>query len=426
MAAQKVHVHCILLPAELVRKKCWNVPDALYGAGRPTVRRSLSIQYPPNQMARNKLRFQKNIDFRYADRVPILFGVFARYFLNEFGIDFDEYFRDAETQFHWQLEFQKWAIENIPDDRCQEPVVTVGPDFENVMNTSAFGGHVEWLAENPPRARPTIRHPDEVRRVRIPEIHEGFWAKYVSWWQAMTDLAKETKVTFNGQPGRVAVLPLGIQWIGPHMVAIDLVGDDFYWWMLEYPEACHELLNTITNGLLHAETCFRRLDRSARPNFAVAEDSAQIISAQLFREFCVPYDNRLFDALGSGMRDGRGMHMCGKSDHLHATLIEQERITSFQLFGHPVKPAIAAKNLGGRCRLWGNLDPLLLLDGPKEKIRQATTEFLEALAPCGGIVIGDGANICPRTPLENLAVLRETAEEYTRKRPSLFDPLHLD
>ena len=372
-------------------------------------------------MARNKLRFQRHPDFRYADRVPVLFGVFARYYLEEFGLNFDEYFRDPETQFHWQLQFQKWAIENIPDDRCQEPVVTVGPDFENVMNTSAFGGHVEWLAENPPRVRPTIRHPDEVGRVRISEVHEGFWAKYLLWWQKMTDLAKETEVTFNGQPGRVAVLPLGVQWIGPHMVAIDLVGDDFYWWMLECPKACHQLLETITNGLYRAETSFRRLDPRARANFAVAEDSAQIMSAELFREFCVPYDNRLFDAFGSGMRDGRGMHMCGKSDHLHTTLLEDERITSFQLFGHNVTPAVARENLGGKCYLWGNLDPMLLLDGPMEKIREAAVEFLEALGPCRGILLGDGANVCPGTPLEHLAVVSEAAERYARERPELFD-----
>jgi len=115
----------------------------------------------------------------------------------------------------------------------------VGPDFENVLNTSAFGGHVEWRAENPPRARPTIRQPDEVRQLRIPEIHEGFWAKYVRWWQTMTDLARETAVTFNGQPGRVAVLPLGVQWIGPHMIAIDLKNPEHPLAALPLKESCH-------------------------------------------------------------------------------------------------------------------------------------------------------------------------------------------
>jgi uroporphyrinogen-III decarboxylase len=385
------------------------------------MRHSVSIEYPQDSMCRNKLRFEKHYDFRYADRVPILFGVFARSYLKEFGIDFDEYFRSAETQFQWQLKFQKWAIENIHDDRCQDPVITVGPDFENVLNTSAFGGHVEWRAETPPRARPTIHHPDQVRQLRIPEINEGFWAKYVSWWQTMTELAKETAVTFNGEPGRVVVAPLGIQWIGPHMMAIDLVGDDFYWWMLEYPEACHQLLDTLTKGLIHAETRFRQIDHSPRPNCAVAEDSAQIMSAELFRQFCVPYDNRLFDAFGDGLRDGRGMHMCGKSDHLHSVLIEKERITSFQLFGHNVTPRVAAKNLGGKCYLWGNLDPILLLEGPEEEIREAAAEFLDALGPCRGIVLGDGANVCPGTPLEHLAVVRDTAEQYAREKVELFD-----
>ena len=191
--------------------------------------------------------------------------------------------------------------------------------------------------------------------------------------------------------------------------------------MLECPKACHQLLETITNGLYRAETCFRRLDPRARANFAVAEDSAQIMSAELFREFCVPYDNRLFDAFGSGMRDGRGMHMCGKSDHLHTTLLEDERITSFQLFGHNVTPAVARENLGGKCYLWGNLAPMLLLDGPMEKIREAAVEFLEALGPCRGILLGDGANVCPGTPLEHLAVVSEAAERYARERPELFD-----
>jgi uroporphyrinogen-III decarboxylase len=217
------------------------------------------------------------------------------------------------------------------------------------------------------------------------------------------------------------VAPLGIQWIGPHMMAIDLVGDDFYWWMLEYPEACHRLLNTITSGLVHAETRFRQIDpHTPRPNFAVAEDSAQIMSAELFRQFCVPYDNRLYDAFGSGMRDGRGMHMCGKSDHLHSVLIEEERMTSFQLFGHNVTPRIAAKNLGGKCYLWGNLDPVLLLEGPEVKIREAAMDFLEALGPCHGIVLGDGANVCPGTPLSHLAAVRDTAEKYAGENPGLF------
>ena len=33
-------------------------------------------------------------------------------------------------------------------------------------------------------------------------------------------------------------------------------------------------------------------------------------------------------------------------------------------------------------------------------------------APCGGLMLGDGANVFPGTPLENLAVFVDAAEEY--------------
>ena len=62
--------------------------------------------------------------------------------------------------------------------------------------------------------------------------------------------------------------------------------------------------------------------------------------------------------------------------------------------------------MGGRVRLWGNINPMLLKDG------SAATEALKAMAPCGGYMLGDGANICPGTPLENLSAMMESACDY--------------
>lgn len=104
--------------------------------------------------------------------------------------------------------------------------------------------------------------------------------------------------------------------------------------------------------------------------------------------------------------------MCGQSTHLHEALLNDARITSFNLFGSPVKPEVAAKNLAGRIYLRGNIDPMLILNGPQEKIREAAIDCLRNLGSCGGFVLADGANICPGTSLENMAVLRQTAERY--------------
>jgi uroporphyrinogen-III decarboxylase len=87
-------------------------------------------------------------------------------------------------------------------------------------------------------------------------------------------------------------------------------------------------------------------------------------------------------------------------------------MTSFDLFGYMVEPEVAARNLGGKSLMWGNINPMLMLNGTKEDVKQAARHVLEAIAPCGGLMLGDGANVCPGTPLANLAALTEAAEEY--------------
>jgi uroporphyrinogen decarboxylase len=154
-------------------------------------------------------------------------------------------------------------------------------------------------------------------------------------------------------------------------------------------------------------------ERWYRPRgaFGLAEDTAQILSPASFREFCVPYDRRLYETF-CGKNGDRMMHMCGKSSHLHRSLVEDLKVTEFVLFGYVVPPKVAAENLGGKMRLWGNLNPMLLLEGTPEEVKAAALECLDALAPCGGLLLGDGANVCPGTPLRNLEEVTEAAKEF--------------
>jgi uroporphyrinogen decarboxylase len=180
----------------------------------------------------------------------------------------------------------------------------------------------------------------------------------------------------------------------------------------EYPAECHTFLAKITDGLIAAQRHFMVLDPRPRGGLGLAEDTAQIMSPAQFREFCVPYAGKLFDTFAAKPGSARGIHMCGRSAHLHQSLVEDLRITSFDLFGYLVEPKVAAANLGGRAYLWGNINPMLMLNGTKAQVKEAALEALAALAPCGGYRLGDGANVCPGTPLENLAALTEAAEEY--------------
>ena len=96
----------------------------------------------------------------------------------------------------------------------------------------------------------------------------------------------------------------------------------------------------------------------------LAEDSAQIMSPRLFKEFCVPYGNHLFERFGQG---GRVVHMCGSSAHLHRVLKEDYKMTHFDIFGYLVPPEGGGGQPGRQHILWGNINPMLMKDGTPRK-----------------------------------------------------------
>jgi hypothetical protein len=374
------------------------------------MRFEINIDYPLEKMELSRRRMDAWNRFRYIDRVPVNYCVVARFFAPLFGLRYIDFFKDAETQYYWLLQFAKYQIENIPSDFCTEPVIYVHPFFDNAVPPSAQGAEVGWTDDNPIRAIPTIHTVEAMERFEIARPNAGLRGTTLEWWQTMRELTSETRVTFNHQEGKVDMAGLGLGGLSPHMLAIDLVGEDFYWWMLEYPEQCHRFLAKITQGEIDAEELARLVD--ARPRgrtFGLAEDSAQIMSAKLFKDFCVPYSNILFERYGP---EGRTVHMCGNSTHLHEVLKKDVKMTRFDIFGYLVPPEVAAANLGGSTLLWGNVNPMLMLEGTPQEVKQAAWHCIEAMGPCGGFMLGDGANVCPGTPLQSFQVIMEAAEEF--------------
>jgi uroporphyrinogen-III decarboxylase len=377
------------------------------------MRFELNIDYPEEKMELSRQRMEARLQFQYVDRAPVNYCVVPRFFAPVFGLPYLDFFRDAETQYYWLLQFAKYQIENIPGDYCTGPVVYVHPYFDNVVPPSAYGAEIGWTPDSPPRAIPIIHTVEEMVQFEAPQPDAGLRGKTIEWWLEMKELAGQTRLLFNGREGRVDVAPLGSNYLSPHMIAVDLVGTDFYAWMLEYPEESREFLRKIALIEIEAEEFGRRIDPRDRGQvYGLAEDSGTILSPKTFREFCIPYTGMVFERFGAGLKFGRGIHMCGDSTHLLPTLKKDLGMTHFDIFGYMVSPQTAAEKLGGTTLLWGNLNPMLMKDGSPQEVKQAALHCLEGMAPCGGFMLGDGANICPGTPLESFAAVMEAAEEY--------------
>ena len=104
--------------------------------------------------------------------------------------------------------------------------------------------------------------------------------------------------------------------------------------------------------------------------------------------------------------------MCGHTDHLLEIFANQLKINEYQGFGWAVNLDKVKQIMGGKVVLLGNVNPLLIAHGTPEQVREATRQVIERLAPCGGLIIQDGNNIAPGSPVENINAMMQAAEAH--------------
>ncbi len=134
------------------------------------------------------------------------------------------------------------------------------------------------------------------------------------------------------------------------------------------------------------------------------------LSAATFREVVLPSERRLrfhFDGRAS-------LHMCGKSDHLLEIFRDDLAIHELQGFGYEVDLDRIGAVMGGRVVLIGNVNPMLIHAGTPDEVRAATRRVIEKLGPYGGLIIQDGNNIPPGSPVANINAMMEAAEMWGR------------
>lgn len=371
----------------------------------------VDIRYPASEIEASWSRLHSAYKFECFDRVPVLLGIEARYLLHERNVSFAEYFSNAKTQLIQQIENIKWRIENIPDDWFNEPKVTVSPDFQNVTNSSGCGCEIFWQENETPQATPFLSTLDDLVNYQLPDWRSTLWGKRIDWYYEMRKLAEDIEVRLNGERIRIEV-NVGINGDSPFMAAVDMIGSNFYAWLCEAPEQCKELLRKITDRYVEVETEYRKA--SGKPlgdGLGYSDDSAQIISLELYRKFCVPVGKQLYDTFGCNRHDGRLMHLCGRNVHLHDALLNDLQITMLSGYGSENRPEEMA-SLAGKVLLHGNVSPITLHQGTLHDVEAETMHILEVLAPYGGVILGDGYNVAPGTSISNLEIVKRTSENF--------------
>ncbi|MEN6560752.1 MAG: uroporphyrinogen decarboxylase family protein [Acidobacteriota bacterium] len=179
------------------------------------------------------------------------------------------------------------------------------------------------------------------------------------------------------------------------------------------PDWVHELLRI----LLEKKLRFIETMRGAR--FDIVETgggaaSSTLISPAIHKEFCLPYDRRMHDALHTlGFK--AVYHTCGGTRGIEELIVANgcdasETLAPVSIGGNQEPWEYKAK-IAGRLALIGGLDQFnVLTAGPAARIREKVRELFEKVGGDGGYIL----SCCDHffdTPPENLRAYAEAARD---------------
>ncbi len=378
----------------------------------------IEIGVPIEEIERRKERVLKAKRFEPTDRVPVIPAIAYRFLVPMVGVSFRDYYDDPETMLRTQILAQKWLMENVRTDAytITGPWVGAWTDFENTFEAGSLGCDVIFPEDDIPWVgRSWVKSERDLKKLEaIDYIHTGINARQLAYRKAMMKIAEKYPVRFQGgpifYPGQNPALTHTSD--GPFGVAGDLMGQtELFEAVYSAPEFVRELLRIVTDKMIqHLDFCWEE-ERLPRPrDFAWTDDLAVSLSDRQFREVVLPEEKRLrfnFDGWAS-------LHMCGRAGHLLQTFRDELKINELQGFGYQVGLDRVGSVLGGKVVLVGNVNPLLIHSGTPDQVRAATRRVIEKLGPYRGLIIQDGSNIPPGSPLENINGMMEAAEEFAR------------
>ena len=248
----------------------------------------------------------------------------------------------------------------------------------------------------PVRKSPLLVDPTDLSKLKPPDPATG---------RRMSDRLAAVRSLSEQVRGEVPVMG----WVeGALAEAAVLRGDsallvDLY----DRPDYVHELLEVC----VEVGVAFARAQVEAGADIVGMGDAiASQISPEMYREFALPYERRIFAAVHDVGALGR-LHICGNTTHL-LDLMPQSGADVIDL-DWMVDVRRAAEVFGDYPVICGNFDPVaIMLQGTPEQVREAALYCLRWGGPRN--ISGAGCEIPDGTPHENLFAQARALREFGR------------
>jgi len=131
-----------------------------------------------------------------------------------------------------------------------------------------------------------------------------------------------------------------------------------------------------------------------------------MIGPNLYEEFALPAERRVFDAVRAGCGLPASLHICGDSTHILSAMATSGAVVLE--IDHLVSLDEACRLVPDSIALWGNINPVdILNNGTPEKVKAACAEAIETVRrhKRHRFVLSSGCTLAPGTPPENIAAL---------------------
>ncbi len=355
-----------------------------------------------NDACNERLRRTRN--FEPTDRTPVQINTNQWTGLAARGVTFAQYIRSPKDNLREQILNRKWRLENIKDDN---PIPTkslgFGPDLGCLRGTE-FDMDVVFPENQPPKAQHPLTSSEQIDALSIPKPDNSINGKRLEFFHGMRDCQDDFDVRLNGDP---LAINIGIgQPGGPMPSAFALAGSNLFLWMAMEPDRVHRLMDIVTESQLQ---CIRFFDdlmgRDPNHGTGIGYDTSEMLSLAMFQAFVVPYANRIYEAYPGH----RGLHNCGKNEHLLDCMRDDLRINAHNGFGFCVDPTVLAEKMSGRVVLQGGPNPVLIKSGTPAEIKAECRRYIDIVGAKGGFILGLGGGAAANTPLENFQAMVDAA-----------------
>lgn len=252
----------------------------------------------------------KNWMLEDVDEVPFLIEVGPMHMATT------RFFSDHAAELNWNVDFHQERA-----DIYDYGMPNIKPNQGINIIASAFGCEYEVNDDADPWVKPFISNanPQDVHQLKVPDVKTNPVLRLA--WDRVEYLQAESD------------LPLRLLNVPSPLVTASLIWDytSFILATMEYPKEVHLLLEKITEATIaYLEEQLKRISNlhtmghemwyiPRRIGVRISDDTAAVLSPNLYREFGVRYNNMISRAMG-----GIVVHSCGNIKHVVEPMMETE------------------------------------------------------------------------------------------------------